>query len=86
MLESIISTEQLPIFDGIQIKVHLKNGLGISAVSHKGSLGSAQNLWEIAVFVKSQMLHLKTITGDDSVTGHLTFPEVLDVIQRVSEL
>jgi hypothetical protein len=87
MLESIISTSQHQHLNGIQILFNFENGLSLSAVSHDGSMGGHHGLWEIAVFSGDKMIHLKTITGkDDEVAGSLTFPEVLDFIQKVSEL
>jgi len=66
-------------------RVYFENGYGVSVVSHRGSYGGLEGLFEVAVIDHNDNLLYDTpITGD--VIGWLDFRGVSDVMIEVKSL
>lgn len=74
---------------GVQHLFNFGNGFGASLVQHRGSYGSGQGLWEIAVLDwhedGSYDLTYDTPVTDD-VLGHLSHKEVLNILCQIEGL
>ena len=66
-------------------RVYFENGWGLSVVSHRGSYGGLEGLFEVAVIDHDDNLRYDSgVTGD--VIGWLDFAGVADVMVEVKEL
>jgi hypothetical protein len=66
-------------------RVYFENGWGVSVVSHRGSYGGAQGLFEVAVIDTDDNLRYDSgVTGD--VIGWLDFADVAATLAEVKEL
>ena len=72
------------IHGGIQMIYIFINGYEASVVQHDFSYGGKDNLWEIAVRFKGQIVYDTPITAD--VLGHLHLAEVADVLAKIADL
>ena len=61
------------------------NGYGASVIKHRGSYGSEDDLFELAVLKDGEGLCYSTPITDD-VIGWLDNQEVLDLLKKISEL
>lgn len=73
------------MLDGYQKIYKFDNGFGASVVSHSGSYGGTDGLFEIAILDKNGEISYDTfITGD--VIGWLDFAGVADILERIKNL
>ena len=77
--------EKVKIHDGHGYVYNFENGYGASVVSHDGSYGGKQGLYEIAVLDSKGDLCYSTPITDD-VIGHATEDKVLDTLHRIRML
>jgi hypothetical protein len=73
------------IHNGIGYVYEFENGYGASVVSHDGSYGGKQGLYEIAVLDSTGDLCYSTPITDD-VIGYATEDKVLDTLHRIRML
>ena len=73
------------IHNGIGYVYEFENGYGASVVSHDGSYGGTQGLYEIAVLDSTGDLCYSTPITDD-VIGYATEDKVLDTLHRIRML
>ena len=73
------------IHNGVGYVYQFENGYGASVVSHDGSYGGKQGLYEIAVLDSTGDLCYSTPITDD-VIGHATEEKVLDTLHRIRML
>lgn len=79
-----LETER-PLMGGTQRLYRFSNGFGASVVRHRGSYGSREGLWELAVLDSSGSLTYATsITSD--VEGRLDVPAVNALLARIKGL
>ena len=68
-------------------RVYFENGWGVSVVSHRGSYGGAEGLFEVAVIDTDDNLRYDSgITPNGDVIGWLDFRGVADTMVQVKEL
>ena len=65
MLKYLVETNN--IHDGMQLKFKFANGYGASVVKHKGSYGSSEGCWEIAVLDKEGEIDYTTDLANDVI-------------------
>lgn len=71
--------------DGVQYHYKAENGYGASIIQTKGSYGSKQGLWELAVLDNEEQITYHTpITND--VLGYLTEEEVNKTLEKIKNL
>jgi len=73
------------IHNGVGYEYQFDNGYGASVVSHDGSYGGKQGLYEIAVLDSTGDLCYSTPITDD-VIGYATEDKVLDTLHRIRML
>ena len=73
------------IHNGVGYTYEFENGYGASVVSHDGSYGGKQGLYEIAVLDSTGDLCYSTPITDD-VIGYATEDKVLDTLHRIRML
>ena len=73
------------IHNGVGYVYEFENGYGASVVSHDGSYGGKQGLYEIAVLDSKGDLCYSTPITDD-VIGYATEDKVLDTLHRIRML
>jgi len=73
------------IQNGVGYVYEFENGYGASVVSHDGSYGGKQGLYEIAVLDSTGDLCYSTPITDD-VIGYATEDKVLDTLHRIRML
>ena len=78
-------TKKYDIHNGIGYVYQFENGYGASVVSHDGSYGGKQGLYEIAVLDSTGDLCYSTPITDD-VIGYATEDKVLDTLHRIRML
>ena len=71
--------------DGYHWSFMFPNGYGASVIKHRGSYGSEDDLFELAVLKDGEGLCYSTPITDD-VIGWLDNQEVLDLLKKISEL
>lgn len=75
-------------FDGIAAKTFFRNGYGVSVISHEGSFGGSEGLYELAVIqgnpTKWEITYNTPITDD--VLGYLTEEEVESYLNQIKAL
>jgi hypothetical protein len=73
---------------GVQKVYHFDNGYGASVVSHMGSYGGEDGLWELAVIQWGEegceIVYHTPITDD--VIGWLTWPMVAELLKQIEAL
>ena len=77
------------LMDGYQYLFKFPNGHGASVVKHRGSYGSDEDLWELAVvgFVDNGRWGLDYTTPiTDDVLGWLTDDDVRNYLKQIEEL
>ena len=77
------SFEPQPLMDGTQVVLDFGE-YELSIVSHSGSYGGKQGLYEIAPFKHGDFVEMPGITDDDdSVKGYLTEADVSAIIKKM---
>jgi hypothetical protein len=77
-------TETHNHFGGKCIVFTFDNGYGASVVSHEGSYGGKDGLWELAVLLENEITYSTSITDD--VRGYLTWIEVEKILDEIRKL
>lgn len=76
--------EKMPLYDGSQVVLEFGDEYELSVVSHSGSYGGSEGLYEIAVFKYSKQVELPGVTyKGDTVKGFLTEEEVDAIIMKM---
>jgi hypothetical protein len=73
------------MFSGYYKVFEFDNGYGASVVSHSGSYGGNNGLFEIAVLDKRGMITYDTPVTND-VEGYLDFADVVAVLDKIKQL
>lgn len=81
--------EEREFMCGIQKLYKFRNGYGASVVSHRGSYGGLQGLWELAVIIfygdaRFDLTYDTPIITD--VIGHLDNRAVQDILKQIRKL
>ena len=77
------SFEPQPMWDGTQVKLNFGE-YELSIISHSGSYGGKQGLYEIAPFKHGDFVEMPGITDeDDTVKGYLTEAQVSSIIKKM---
>jgi hypothetical protein len=77
--------DEMDYLGGKVYRFAFKNGYGASVVSHSGSYGGKQGLWELAVCGKEGEVDYTTpITND--VIGYLKESEVKPLLDKIAAL
>lgn len=79
----LASFDPQPLHDGIQVVLDFGE-YELSIVSHSGSYGGKQGLYEIAPFKHGDFVEMPGITDeDDTVKGYLTESDVNIIIKKM---
>jgi hypothetical protein len=70
---------------GVRSRMMFENGFGISVISHTGSYGGRDGLFEIAVLDEDGDLTYNTSVTND-VIGYLNPDEVTEIMEQVQSL
>ena len=73
------------IYNGVGYTYQFENGYGASVVSHDGSYGGKQGLYEIAVLDSNGDLCYSTPITDD-VIGYANEEKIKDTLDRIKSL
>lgn len=72
------------IFDGTQVRLQFGDECELSVISHSGSWGGKDGLYEIATYMRKFQVELPGITWEgDTVKGYLTESEVDVIIKKM---
>ena len=85
MLNNSDYNKKYSILDGVGYEYKFDNGYGASVVSHSGSYGGNQGLYELAVLDSTGDLCYSTPITED-VIGHLTSDKVIELLERIKSL
>ena len=85
MLNNSDYNKKYSILDGVGYEYKFDNGYGASVVSHSGSYGGNQGLYELAVLDSTGDLCYSTPITED-VIGHLTSDKVVELLERIKSL
>ena len=81
---TLVPTETIPGWGGVQHIFTFSNGYEASVVRHGGSYGSRQGLWEIAVLKDGDITYDTSVMSD--VIGYVPtadIPKILDTISKI---
>jgi len=76
--------EKMSVFDGTQVVLQFGDEYELSVVSHSGSYGGRDGLYEIAPFKHGSLTEMPGITAEgDTVKGYLTESDVDAIIVKM---